>query len=726
MTVSNDGRATLAAHQQHSIFAGARVCKTAQLRLVSGAHDPRFEEDIWDLTGLADAPRRAPSHELTLNFAAVKERRWRIVAKEILLAAMAPHHEQVLLAAHVIRKPRSPQTCFKILAELAQWFNWLAEQGISNLDEVTQPLCDRYLEFRWWSAPSSTNPPRRLEPGTVSAAVSAVKIVALYTEILSSDSYRPDFSPWPKKNANQVVGRGYLKGNRTPPVPDHIFEPLLATCLFLVEVIAPLLIDDVVQARTRAIDTGPLPNLTLDRIDELRQALEHLRSTRTPLPAAPAAMMKARATRGRSQDPLAGLSWDGLAGLIGCGQVPPQTKAVMQHELIELAAEVGFQGTGAREGALVPRLDNGESVVWTKSLADRDLLTAASHVVTACLILTAALSGMRNSELRELLSGCCRSEALASGTGVRYKLAGKLIKGQKFGGVADEWVVIEQVHRAIDVAERIQALAPGEALFSWIGVGTRMAYLQGWLKDSGYRDRWGLPQIPSGPVSVRMLRRTLALSIAHRPGGLLAAKVALKHVSVATTEGYAARPGGSQRLFLAEIHAAEQQRHLALTMEAFRDAQAGRMPSGPGARGLIDAFGSIDAALNDAARTDPKVLDDRHLESLLRKLAGSLHVSAANYCWFRDPAKALCLKLAGTPSATKPLAGMCDSARCPQATHHLSHRPVWAAQAKAVEVFLGNPRVAAGEKRRLTLEHERSMRVITAIDLANSTAREQH
>jgi hypothetical protein len=36
-----------------------------------------------------------------------------------------------------------------------------------------------------------------------------------------------------------------------------------------------------------------------------------------------------------------------------------------------------------------------------------------------------------------------------------------------------------------------------------------------------------------------MLRRKLALSIAHRPGGLLAAKVALKHISVATTEGYA-------------------------------------------------------------------------------------------------------------------------------------------------------------------------------------------
>ncbi|MFF8917876.1 hypothetical protein ACF08M_32360 [Streptomyces sp. NPDC015032] len=120
-------------------------------------------------------------------------------------------------------------------------------------------------------------------------------------------------------------------------------------------------------------------------------------------------------------------------------------------------------------------------------------------------------------------------------------------------------------------------------------------------------------------------------------GGLLAAKVALKHISVATTEGYAARPGGSQRIFHAEVEAAEEEEHLGLTVQAFRDAQAGIMPAGPGARGLIDAFTHIDAELTDAARTDPKILhDDRHLENLLRKLARTLHVGPANFCWFRD------------------------------------------------------------------------------------------
>ena len=90
----------------------------------------------------------------------------------------------------------------------------------------------------------------------------------------------------------------------------------------------------------------------------------------------------------------------------------------------------------------------------------------------------------------------------------------------------------------------------------------------------------------------------------------------------------------------------------------------------------------------------------------------------ANYCWFTDPAKALCLRMAGNPNATRPLVGLCDSGRCPQATHHHEHRPVWADKATTVEVFLGNPRVPKGEKLRLAAELDRSLRVIAGIDAA--------
>ncbi|MEU9919581.1 hypothetical protein [Streptomyces sp. NPDC051001] len=176
-------------------------------------------------------------------------------------------------------------------------------------------------------------------------------------------------------------------------------------------------------------------------------------------------------------------------------------------------------------------------------------------------------------------------------------------------------------------------------------------------------------------------------------------------------------PPSRRALLTEQLH--DVDRVIRKAPEAFRDFQEGRLPAGPGARSLIEAFALVDAELKEAARTDPKVLkDDAHLESLLRKQAQTLHVGAANFCWFRDPAKALCLRLAGTPNASKPLVGMCDSARCPQATHHPCHRPVWTGQAASITVFLKNPRVPTGERKRLLPERERALRVVSEIDAA--------
>lgn len=86
---------------------------------------------------------------------------------------------------------------------------------------------------------------------------------------------------------------------------------------------------------------------------------------------------------------------------------------------------------------------------------------------------------------------------------------------------------------------------------------------------------------------------------------------------------------------------------------------------------------------------------------------------------FTDPSRALCLKLAGTPHAEKPLAGMCDSARCPQATHHPRHRSVWAEHVETTATFLG----ALGptrkiERVRLQADYQRAQRVLADIDRA--------
>jgi hypothetical protein len=95
----------------------------------------------------------------------------------------------------------------------------------------------------------------------------------------------------------------------------------------------------------------------------------------------------------------------------------------------------------------------------------------------------------------------------------------------------------------------------------------------------------------------------------------------------------------------------------------------------------------------------------------------------ANYCWFTDPSKALCLRLAGTPTADRPLIGMCDSARCPQATHHPCHRPAWEQAVTSTTVFLGNlGRGQKTERTRLETQLDRAQRVLAALDAASGPA----
>jgi hypothetical protein len=174
---------------------------------------------------------------------------------------------------------------------------------------------------------------------------------------------------------------------------------------------------------------------------------------------------------------------------------------------------------------------------------------------------------------------------------------------------------------------------------------------------------------------------------------------------------------GSREL-LAEVNRHEADRNLELVWTEFRNYQHGIMPAGPGARELTEFFAHIDGKLADPAAPKTQA-SDREILNLITKRARTLHLGTANYCWFIDPSRALCLKLTGTPTADRPLAGMCDVARCPQATHHPHHRPVWAEHAEQTKTFLGSlGPTRRTDRTRLQADYDRALRVITGIDAA--------
>src|SRR5207245_424228 len=196
----------------------------------------------------------------------------------------------------------------------------------------------------------------------------------------------------------------------------------------------------------------------------------------------------------------------------------------------------------ARHAAGVPRADGPGSLPWTAPLhrSEADALIGITR--TAVTILTAAVSGMRSSELTELRAGCRRPAGEYAPGLARYRLASKVVKGQPPGGTDDEWVVIEPVFRAIGLAGQLRHdPRDGALLFGRFAFTIRYRWFRDWVNGPAGQ-RLGLAAIPDGDVTLRMLRRTLAIELACRPGGVLATKIHLKHVSVATTDGYAARP----------------------------------------------------------------------------------------------------------------------------------------------------------------------------------------
>jgi hypothetical protein len=715
--VSRAGTSQYTAEQGGALFTGLPVAQTAGLRLKPGSPTTVFDDDRWDLSGLADAPVVMSAHRKILDFTMITNPRWRWVAREYLMARLAPRHPAVATLPRAFRTPINPHSLWADLHLLADWFNYLTSLGISYLEDVAQHHCQAYLAV---ASRRNADPDRRLSPSTITARIRITQVLALYSEILT-DSYRPGFTPWAGRSADDVAGNIRTAGNSVPPVPDTLLRPLLANCLYLLETVGPHLAVEASAARAadqrEAASRRYLPQ---SEVGMLRHVIEDRRSAGIAAPRmADTALARRLGVGWDPADPLLHMAWHPIvvaaAGAIG----ERRDLETLRPELEKWVRQCGIAQPWCRDAALIARHDTGQLVPWAVPMSRRQLATSVHALGCAAFYLTSALSGMRASELTELRAGCRQQDDLPGG-GQRFRLRTRRIKGEPFGGTDDSWVVLHDVYNAIGVVESLTAPAAGDRLFAKASNNSNSQYnaLRNWVNGE-HGQRLGLDPIPDGPVNPRALRRTLALAIAQRPHGLMAAKVQLKHVSIVSTEGYAARPGGQQAAFVAELAAEENAEHLQLTVAAYHDYQRGVLPTGRGARDLVASFHAVEEILARHEAGPATVVDDRRVEGLLRATSRTLHVGVANYCWFTDPGKALCLQLAGTPEAEQPLIGMCDSARCPQATHHPQHRAAWAAHAQHTEaVFLGNPRLSKPERARAQAVVDRATRIVAEIDAA--------
>jgi hypothetical protein len=213
---------------------------------------------------------------------------------------------------------------------------------------------------------------------------------------------------------------------------------------------------------------------------------------------------------------------------------------------------------------------------WTEQIGYDQIDELSRMLQTACWIVIAYLSGMRDSEVKHLKRGCLTVSRSEDGSVYRWKVRSLAFKGEIDPvGVPATWIVGKPVERAVQILEQLQArhqdhlfaLLPASRFYlrhvtttvkSTAQTNRDLAAFTQWVND--YCARHGRPDsIP--PVNDRpwrlvtsQFRRTLAWFIARQPGGVIAGSIAYRHHSIQMFEGYA---GTSSSGFRAEVEAEE-------------------------------------------------------------------------------------------------------------------------------------------------------------------------
>jgi hypothetical protein len=116
MTTFDDAQHT--AMPAVSVFVGAEVARAAGFTLPGGARGPVFDDDVWDFAGVARLPAQLSWAAKRWDFTAVTDPGFRLVAKELLFALVAPRHQAVAALPHAYRVPLAIATCRERLASV--------------------------------------------------------------------------------------------------------------------------------------------------------------------------------------------------------------------------------------------------------------------------------------------------------------------------------------------------------------------------------------------------------------------------------------------------------------------------------------------------------------------------------------------------------------------------------------------------------------------------------
>jgi integrase len=491
--------------------------------------------------------------------------------------------------------------------------------------------------------------------------LSVVRTLWLYAPHLPAECRIPGGHPWGSATSRELVNAPAAKGeNKTPRIAPATMEALLGWALRMIDDIGP----DIVSARQECqlLDDGNHPSqaiyqgMTLG--PRLELFLDHAQRTQTPLPGS------RRRGAGR-------VNCCHVLRLVGITQENRGTPSRHQQRLLDESGLPIEKGSyiGSIRGSI-----NGQP--WRDTpISTEELHTLVRLLSAACFLIICYLSGMRPGEVLNLRRGCRDLDAQTGQLLVR----GRPGKGYDRaattttvdGAAQRPWVVVQPVHDAIAMLERLHAfplLFPASLTSAQArrpnthharqshSITLDLQDFSAWVNTT-FVGADGAPPIPPDPtrhLHAARFRRTLAYFIVRRPRGLVAAALQYGHVSTKVTLNYA---GEADTSWMDDLAVERLELALEQNEQDWTQLRTDEHVSGP-------AADEYRARVAGAARFTGRVVSSRrNVHRLLTQVDTAIHHAEAMTCVWQG-ATAAChtanLEL-GLPAADTPDTPACRS-----------------------------------------------------------------
>ncbi len=511
---------------------------------------PRFGDTSWDLSAaLPDRHTTGPRIYWSRFPPALRH------ACKLYVFALVNVVQDVPRLANAGSHAPSIKTLREDVHHLHVFVAWLSDRGTTGFAGVTTADLEDYLRYVTDKPAASTHWKRKI--------LLAVQRLHAYRDVLPDYCRLPAARPWGGASAAELAEHPTAKlgENRTPRIHPDVMHPLLSAALLVTGTIAA----DLLPTARRLIAMRHLahqvaPPARRQRLTGTARRIAVKQHLDCLLPALAEA---GHALPGLRQ---AGKTVVDIDGLVVGGWLD-RTYLSRWPALRDTVTACGLP---IKVNLLrVTRFRTVDDRSWrSRPVAATELVGLLRHVITACFLVTAYLSGVRTGEALNLRRGCITRDAKL---GLTF-MSGQQMKArpprQERSLRTIPWVVTEQVAHAVSVLED---LATGEMLFPlgevcsppWIDPSIRSSRRSGAVNDditafitwfnTDIAPSTGHAPIgddPHGRITAPRLRRTLAWHIVRRPGGTVAGATQYGHLRTQITHAYA---GGADSGFLDEI-----------------------------------------------------------------------------------------------------------------------------------------------------------------------------